>query len=118
MTDSQQLRESIWELVYGLLSDEESKALIARIKSDPQAARLYADVRLQADLVGQVRGGGRAAAAESSGTGAISKIRSDQRDWPGECGNPGRGARTGRAAGCQAGGAGSKGIGSGSICPC
>jgi len=53
MTDSQQLRESMWDLVYGLLSDEESKALIARIKCDPQAARLYAEVRLQADLVGQ-----------------------------------------------------------------
>src|SRR4051794_30893559 len=53
MTDSQQLRESMWDLVYGLLSDEESKALVARIKSDPQAARLYAEVRLQADLVGQ-----------------------------------------------------------------
>src|SRR6478609_9458736 len=53
MTDSQQLRELMWDLVYGLLSNEESKALIARIKSDPQAARLYAEVRLQADLVGQ-----------------------------------------------------------------
>src|SRR4051812_18573000 len=53
MTDSQQLRESMWDLVYGLLSDEESTALIARIKSDPEAARLYAEVRLQADLVGQ-----------------------------------------------------------------
>src|SRR3954449_5717814 len=53
MTDSQQLRESMWDLVYGLLSDEESKALVARIKSDPGAARLYAECRLQADLVGQ-----------------------------------------------------------------
>src|SRR5689334_22135467 len=53
MTDSQQLRESVWDLVYGLLSKEESEALVARIKSDPQAARLYAEVRLQADLVGQ-----------------------------------------------------------------
>src|SRR5688572_25444325 len=51
MNDSQQLREAVWDLVYGLLSDEESQALIARIKSDPQAARIYAEVRLQADLV-------------------------------------------------------------------
>src|SRR5215471_17489544 len=52
MTDSQQLREQMWDLVYGLLSPEESAALITHIKSDPQAARLYAEVRLQADLVG------------------------------------------------------------------
>src|SRR5438105_11023177 len=53
MNESQQLRESMWDLVYGLLSEEESRALIARIKSDPAAARLYAEVRLQADLVGR-----------------------------------------------------------------
>jgi hypothetical protein len=52
MNDSQQLREQMWDLVYGLLSTDESQALIARIKSDPQAARLYAEVRLQSDLVG------------------------------------------------------------------
>ena len=48
-----ELRESMWDLVYGLLSDEESQALIARIKSDPNAARLYAEVRLEAELVAQ-----------------------------------------------------------------
>src|SRR5439155_15376406 len=48
-----ELRESMWDLVYGLLSDEESQALIARIKSEPDAARLYAEVRLKADLVAQ-----------------------------------------------------------------
>src|SRR5437773_4699644 len=48
-----ELRESMWDLVYGLLSDEESQALIARIKSEPDAARLYAEVRLEADLVAQ-----------------------------------------------------------------
>jgi hypothetical protein len=46
-----ELRESMWDLVYGLLSEEESQALIARIKSEPDAARLYAEVRLEADLV-------------------------------------------------------------------
>jgi hypothetical protein len=51
MNDHDKLREPMWDLVYGLLSDEESSVLIARIKSDPQAARLYAEVRLQADLV-------------------------------------------------------------------
>src|SRR5438874_7285569 len=53
MTESQQLREQMWDLIYGLLSTEESQSLIAHIKSDPQAARLYAECRLQADLVGQ-----------------------------------------------------------------
>ncbi len=52
MNDSQQLREQMWDLIYGLLSPEETQPLVARIKSDPQAARLYAEVRLQADLVG------------------------------------------------------------------
>src|SRR4051812_29183486 len=46
-------RELMWDLVYGLLSDEESQALVARIKSEPDAARLYAEVRLEADLVAQ-----------------------------------------------------------------
>jgi hypothetical protein len=52
VNDSQQLREQMWDLVYDLLSQEERQALIARIKSDPTAARLYSEVRLQADLVG------------------------------------------------------------------
>ncbi len=46
-----ELRETMWELCYDLLPAAEREALIARIKSDPQAARLYAEVRLQADLV-------------------------------------------------------------------
>src|SRR4029453_6030716 len=78
MNDSQQLREAIWDLVYGLLSDDESGSLIARIKSDPQAARMYAEVRLQADLVGQAariedsslvfKGDGAAASAVAKAT--------------------------------------------------
>src|SRR3954447_15539430 len=52
-----ELRESIWDLVYGLLSEEESQALIARIKSEPDVARMYAEVRLEADLVAQAARG-------------------------------------------------------------
>lgn len=52
MNEITQLREQMWDLIYGLLEPEEKQALVARIKSDPQAARLYAEVRLQADLVG------------------------------------------------------------------
>src|SRR6476646_2806523 len=51
--DSQQLQAAMWDLVYGLLSDDERQALIARIKSDPDAARLYAKVLLEADLVAE-----------------------------------------------------------------
>jgi hypothetical protein len=52
-TDSKQLRESMWDLVYGLLSDEERQALVARIKSEPDAARMYSEVKLEAGLVAQ-----------------------------------------------------------------
>ncbi|MEX2173172.1 MAG: hypothetical protein WD872_02345, partial [Pirellulaceae bacterium] len=52
MSASEELKQQMWELCYDLLADGERDALVARIKSDPQAARLYAEVRLQADLVG------------------------------------------------------------------
>ena len=52
MNANNELREQMWELCYDLLPVDEKAALIKRIKSDPQAARLYAEVRLQADLVG------------------------------------------------------------------
>ena len=51
MNENQTLREQMWDLCYGLLSAEEVAALHKQIKSDPAAARLYAEVRLQADLV-------------------------------------------------------------------
>src|SRR6478735_11442643 len=53
MSDSQPIRELMWDYVYGLLSPEENQAMVARIKSDPQVARLYAEVRLQGELVAQ-----------------------------------------------------------------
>src|SRR5213080_4380567 len=53
MTDGQQIREQMWDYVYGLLSEEECQEMIARIKSDPQIARLYAEVRLKGELVAQ-----------------------------------------------------------------
>jgi len=43
----------MWDYVYGLLSPEENQEMVARIKSDPQVARLYAEVRLQGELVAQ-----------------------------------------------------------------
>lgn len=53
MNDSQTNRELMWDYVYGLLSPEENQEMVARIKSDPQLARLYAEVRLQGELVAQ-----------------------------------------------------------------
>jgi hypothetical protein len=48
---SDELRQQLWELAYDLLDDEPAAELRARIKSDPAIARLYAEVRLQTDLV-------------------------------------------------------------------
>lgn len=48
-----ELRQQLWELSYGLLEDDASAALRAQIKSDPAIARLYSEVRLQAELVGR-----------------------------------------------------------------
>ena len=53
MNDHDQLREQMWDLVYGLTTAEETAALHARIKSDPKIARLYAEVRLESDLLAQ-----------------------------------------------------------------
>jgi anti-sigma factor RsiW len=47
-----ELRQQLWELSYGLLEPEAEAAVRAQIKSDPAIARLYSEVRLQADLVG------------------------------------------------------------------
>ncbi len=47
-----ELRQQLWELSYGLLEPEAEAALCAQVKSDPAIARLYSEVRLQADLVG------------------------------------------------------------------
>ncbi len=48
-----ELRQQLWELSYGLLEDDVAAALRTQIKSDPAIARLYAEVRLQAELVGR-----------------------------------------------------------------
>lgn len=47
----EELRQQLWELAYGLLEPHEESALVARVKSDPALARLYAEVKLQTDLV-------------------------------------------------------------------
>jgi len=48
---NEELRQQLWDLVYGLLEPDEAAALKAKITSDPTVARLYAEIRLQQDLV-------------------------------------------------------------------
>jgi len=48
-----QLQQQLWDYVYGLLSDPETAELEHRIGSDPAVARAYAEVRLEADLLGE-----------------------------------------------------------------
>src|SRR5688500_6222424 len=99
MNDSQQLREQMWDLVYGLLEADESQPLIARIKSDPQAARLYAEVRLQADLVGyaaQVEDSSVVLHAE--GGSGVGKSRDGAKDREGVARDPPQPARPTAAA--------------------
>lgn len=52
MNDQQALREQLWDYGYGLLSAEEAARLELRIRSEPKVARLYAEVRLELELVG------------------------------------------------------------------
>ncbi|QDU27770.1 hypothetical protein ETAA8_28610 [Anatilimnocola aggregata] len=51
MNTNEELRQQLWEMAYGLLDPEAEAALHTQIKSDPAIARLYAEVRLQTDLV-------------------------------------------------------------------
>ena len=51
--NNDELRQQLWELSYGLLETDDEAALRTRIKSDPAVARLYSEVRLQAELVGR-----------------------------------------------------------------
>jgi hypothetical protein len=53
MNEGQPIRDLVWDYVYGLLSPEENREMVARIKSDPQVARLYAEVRLKGELVAE-----------------------------------------------------------------
>ncbi|MCL4201090.1 MAG: hypothetical protein KJ000_01255 [Pirellulaceae bacterium] len=48
-----QLEQSMWEFVYGLLPDDEAQAIRDQINADPDVARLYAEVKLRSDLVAE-----------------------------------------------------------------
>ncbi len=54
MDDREQLQQQMLELIYGLLSDQESAELVDRISSDGQLAREYAELKEQTELLGEV----------------------------------------------------------------
>jgi len=54
MDDREQLQQQMLELIYGLLSDEQSAELADRISSDGQLARDYAELKEQTELLAQV----------------------------------------------------------------
>src|SRR5262245_40210451 len=56
-----ELRDQLWDFVYGLLDEAEAVELRQRICSDRTVAREYARVKLQSELVAQAA---RATAAE------------------------------------------------------
>ncbi|HUG68537.1 MAG TPA: hypothetical protein VMM76_12360, partial [Pirellulaceae bacterium] len=70
---NEELHQQLMEFVYGLLEEDEANALCDRITSDPEAARAYAKVKLQCDLVG------RAARID---TPKVAWIRPDEIDPP------------------------------------
>lgn len=49
--NDQELRTQLWDYCYGLLEPAEAAALEVRIKSDPRVARLFAETRLESDLL-------------------------------------------------------------------
>ncbi|UUO06884.1 hypothetical protein M4951_00890 [Blastopirellula sp. J2-11] len=52
MTDHDEIRQQLLELIYGLLPADEASRLAGRIGRDPELARTYAEVKEQTDLLG------------------------------------------------------------------
>ena len=53
MSNQDNLRQQMWELVYGLLSKDDAAALEKRIDSESAVAQLFADIMQETDLVAQ-----------------------------------------------------------------
>ncbi|MBC8869581.1 MAG: hypothetical protein H8E44_09195 [Planctomycetes bacterium] len=53
MERTEDLEQQIWDFTYGLLPEDEAERLTRRITSEPDTARLYAEVKLQADLLAE-----------------------------------------------------------------
>ncbi|GAA4429578.1 hypothetical protein [Bremerella cremea] len=54
MNDRELLQQQMLELIYGLLSDEESAELVDRISSDGELAREYAELKERTELLAEV----------------------------------------------------------------
>ncbi|RCS52936.1 hypothetical protein DTL42_08955 [Bremerella cremea] len=54
MDNREQLQQQMLELIYGLLSDQESAELVERISSDGQLAREYAELKERTELLAEV----------------------------------------------------------------
>ena len=46
-----ELRQKLWELVYGLLDEEETQRLNATVSTDGDVARAYAEMKLQSEML-------------------------------------------------------------------
>jgi hypothetical protein len=53
MDRREELEQQLWEFVFDLLPAEQAEQIKQRITSDPEVARLYAQTRLQADIVAE-----------------------------------------------------------------
>ena len=51
MNNDDQLRQRMLEMIHGLLSDDEQRELRELICSDPEAARTYSEVSIEADVI-------------------------------------------------------------------
>ncbi|PQO27097.1 hypothetical protein [Blastopirellula marina] len=54
MDDREQLQQQMLELIYGLLSDQESAELVERISSNGELAREYAELKERTELLAEV----------------------------------------------------------------
>ncbi|MBA2113228.1 hypothetical protein [Bremerella alba] len=54
MDEREQIQQQMLELIYGLLSDQQSAELVDRISSDGQLAREYAELKEQTELLAEV----------------------------------------------------------------
>ena len=51
MTTHEEIEQLLWDYVLGLLDPEEARAVEARITSEHDVARAYAEIRQEADLL-------------------------------------------------------------------
>ena len=81
---NEELQQHLMEFVYGLLDESQANALCERITSDPQAARAYATVKLQCDLVARAARYDTESVAwtrPDEDTSSHASVQTASRDW-------------------------------------